>query len=83
MCIPGLFLKKPESQKEDTSLKKEPEKSDNVIKVLKESFAHKGFRLLVLVFLFVDFKLRWSQLMSQDMFRIEDSMIGQDLQFYH
>ena len=32
MCIPGLFLKKPEGQIEDAILKKEPEKSDSVIK---------------------------------------------------
>ena len=57
MCIPGLFLKKPESQKEDTSIKKEPEKNDNVIQVLKESFAHKGFRLLVLGFFVCGFQI--------------------------
>ena len=37
-CIPGLFLK-PESQNEDVTLNIEPEKSDSVIKVLKE-FLH-------------------------------------------
>ena len=57
MCIPGLFLKKPERQNEDLVLKKEPEKSDNVIKVLKESFAHKGFRLLVLGFFVCGFQI--------------------------
>ena len=57
MCIPGLFLKKPEGQTEDAALKKEPEKSDSVIKVLKESFAHKGFRLLVLGFFVCGFQI--------------------------
>ncbi len=57
MCIPGLFLKKPESEKIDANLVKEPEKSDNVIKVLKESFAHKGFRLLVLGFFVCGFQI--------------------------
>ena len=57
MCIPGLFLKKPEGQNENVDLKKEPEKSDNVITVLKESFAHKGFRLLVLGFFVCGFQI--------------------------
>ena len=57
MCIPGLFLKKPEVQNENVDLKKEPEKSDNVITVLKESFAHKGFRLLVLGFFVCGFQI--------------------------
>ena len=57
MCIPGLFLKKPESEKIDAYLVKEPEKSDSVIKVLKESFAHKGFRLLVLGFFVCGFQI--------------------------
>ena len=57
MCIPGLFLKKPEGQNENVDLKKEPEKSDSVITVLKESFAHKGFRLLVLGFFVCGFQI--------------------------
>ena len=57
MCIPGLFLKKPEVQNENVNLKKEPEKSDNVITVLKESFSHKGFRLLVLGFFVCGFQI--------------------------
>ena len=57
MCIPGLLLKKPEGQNENVDLKKEPEKSDNVITVLKESFAHKGFRLLVLGFFVCGFQI--------------------------
>ena len=57
MCIPGLFLKKPEVQNENLDLKKEPQKSDNVITVLKESFAHKGFRLLVLGFFVCGFQI--------------------------
>ena len=57
MCIPGLFLKKPENEKIDANLLKDPEKSDSVIKVLKESFAHKGFRLLVLGFFVCGFQI--------------------------
>ena len=57
MCIPGLFLKKPENEKIDANLVKDPEKSDSVIKVLKESFAHKGFRLLVLGFFVCGFQI--------------------------
>jgi len=57
MCIPGLFLKKPEGKNENVNLKKEPEKSDSVITVLKESFAHKGFRLLVLGFFVCGFQI--------------------------
>ena len=57
MCIPGLFLKKPEGQNKNVDLKKEPEKSDSVITVLKESFAHKGFRLLVLGFFVCGFQI--------------------------
>ena len=57
MCIPGFFLKKPESQKEEYSLNKEPEKSESVVKVLKDSFAHKGFRLLVLGFFVCGFQI--------------------------
>ena len=57
MCIPGLFLKKPENEKVDVNLVKEPVKSDSVIKVLKESFAHKGFRLLVLGFFVCGFQI--------------------------
>ena len=57
MCIPGLFLKKPEGQNENVNLKKKPEESDNVITVLKESFAHKGFRLLVLGFFVCGFQI--------------------------
>ncbi len=57
MCIPGFFLKKPESQKEEYSLNKETEKSESVVKVLKDSFAHKGFRLLVLGFFVCGFQI--------------------------
>ena len=57
MCIPGLFLKKPESEKKELNLEKKPEKSESVIKVLKESFAHKGFRLLVLGFFVCGFQI--------------------------
>ena len=57
MCIPGFFLKKPEGQNENIDLKQETEKNDNVIKVLKESFAHKCFRLLVLGFFVCGFQI--------------------------
>ncbi len=57
MCIPGFFLKKPESDTQNDNLKIQKEKPDNVIKVLKESFAHKGFRLLVLGFFVCGFQI--------------------------
>ena len=55
MCIPGFFLKKPKSDTERINLEKD--KRDSVIKVLKESFAHKGFRLLVLGFFVCGFQI--------------------------
>ncbi len=57
MCIPGFFLKKPESEEQEVDLEKEIVKSDSVTKVLKESFAHKGFRLLVLGFFVCGFQI--------------------------
>ena len=57
MCIPGFFLKRPESDTQNDNLKIQKEKPDNVIKVLKESFAHKGFRLLVLGFFVCGFQI--------------------------
>ena len=57
MCIPGFFLKKPEGDKENISFEKENKTNDSVIKVLKESFAHKGFRLLVLGFFVCGFQI--------------------------
>ena len=57
MCIPGFFLKKPESDTQNDNLKIQKERPDNVIKVLKESFAHKGFRLLVLGFFVCGFQI--------------------------
>ncbi len=55
MCIPGFFLKKPENKNPKINLEKT--KSDSVIQVLKESFAHKGFRLLVLGFFVCGFQI--------------------------
>ena len=55
MCIPGLFLKKPEKEISKINLK--DVKGDSVKKVLKESFAHKGFRLLVLGFFVCGFQI--------------------------
>ena len=57
MCIPGFFLKKPESENTNTNQSKQIEKNDDVYKVLKESFAHKGFRLLVLGFFVCGFQI--------------------------
>ena len=57
MCIPGLFLKKPEGDKENLDLETDNKTSDSVFKVLKESFAHKGFRLLVLGFFVCGFQI--------------------------
>ena len=57
MCIPGFFLKKPEGDKENINFEKENKTNDSVIKVLKESFAHKGFRLLVLGFFVCGFQI--------------------------
>ena len=57
MCIPGFFLKKPEGEEQDFIVDKDEVKSDSVMKVLKESFAHKGFRLLVLGFFVCGFQI--------------------------
>ncbi|MBH90731.1 MAG: MFS transporter [Candidatus Marinimicrobia bacterium] len=57
MCIPGLFLKKPEGDKENLDLETDNKTNDSVFKVLKESFAHKGFRLLVLGFFVCGFQI--------------------------
>ena len=57
MCIPGFFLKKPEDEEQDFIVDKDKVKSDSVMKVLKESFAHKGFRLLVLGFFVCGFQI--------------------------
>ena len=57
MCIPGFFLKKPEGEEKVVVSDDESNKSDSVIKVLKESFAHKGFRLLVLGFFVCGFQI--------------------------
>ena len=57
MCIPGFFLKKPFNKNKNIILKKEEKTTDTVTKVLKESFAHKGFRLLVLGFFVCGFQI--------------------------
>jgi len=57
MCIPGLFLKKPEDDKENLNLETDNKTNDSVTKVLKESFSHKGFRLLVLGFFVCGFQI--------------------------
>ncbi len=57
MCIPGLFLKKPEDDKENLNLEIDNKTNDSVTKVLKESFSHKGFRLLVLGFFVCGFQI--------------------------
>ena len=54
MCIPGLFVKLPQ-QSVISSNKNVDERSLN--QVLKESFAHRGFRLLVLGFFVCGFQI--------------------------
>ena len=53
MTIPAFFVKLPETQVSATNSNIDQRSLKDV---LKESFAHKGFRLLVLGFLFADFK---------------------------
>ena len=54
MCIPAFFVKLPKIP-QASNISNIDNRSLN--EVLKESFAHKGFRLLILGFLFAVFKL--------------------------
>ncbi len=56
MCIPALFIKNPESQKVSLNLEKN-QNNKSAFQVLKESLAHKGFRLLILGFFVCGFQI--------------------------
>ena len=53
MCIPAYLMKRPQTENSDNSKKS----NDNVMPVLKESFAHSGFRLLILGFFVCGFQI--------------------------
>jgi predicted MFS family arabinose efflux permease len=53
MCIPAYLMKRPQAENSNNNQKS----NDNVISVLKESFAHTGFRLLVLGFFVCGFQI--------------------------
>tara|TARA_B100000700_G_scaffold234852_1_gene260354 strand:- start:725 stop:1957 length:1233 start_codon:yes stop_codon:yes gene_type:complete len=57
MLIPALFLKNPESQNSEGNLKKNDEKKESALEVLKASLKHKGFRLLILGFFVCGFQI--------------------------
>ncbi len=57
MCIPGFFIKNPENQNLNFSLKQEGEKNESALKILKDSLAHKGFRLLIIGFFVCGFQI--------------------------
>ena len=57
MFIPALFLKNPESQNTDSKFKKNDEKKESALKVLRDSLKHKGFRLLILGFFVCGFQI--------------------------
>ena len=54
MCIPGFFVKLPKNQASNLSTNID---NRSLKEVLKESFAHKGFRLLVLGFFVCGFQI--------------------------
>ena len=56
MCVPALFIKNPENQNTLNNLKSE-QKNESAFKVLKNSLAHKGFRLLILGFFVCGFQI--------------------------
>ena len=56
MIIPAFFLKNPDKQNIDSSLKNN-EKKESALQVLKESLKHKGFRLLILGFFVCGFQI--------------------------
>ncbi len=56
MCIPALFIKNPENKNTSTNLKAD-QKNESAFKVLKDSLAHKGFRLLILGFFVCGFQI--------------------------
>ena len=54
MCIPAFFVKLPQIKSATTNINID---NRNLKEVLKESFAHKGFRLLVLGFFVCGFQI--------------------------
>ena len=56
MIIPAFFLKNPDKQNIDSSLKNN-EKKERALQVLKEYLKHKGFRLLILGFFVCGFQI--------------------------
>tara|TARA_Y100000817_G_scaffold180390_2_gene141070 strand:+ start:6525 stop:7751 length:1227 start_codon:yes stop_codon:yes gene_type:complete len=55
MCIPAFFIKNPENKNLKVNLK--DDKNESAFKVLKDSLAHKGFRLLILGFFVCGFQI--------------------------
>ena len=53
MCIPAYLMKRPQVENSNNNQKS----NDSVIPVLKESFAHSGFRLLILGFFVCGFQI--------------------------
>ena len=54
MCIPGFFVRLPQNKTSTTNLNQD---NRSLKEVLRESFAHKGFRLLVLGFFVCGFQI--------------------------
>jgi len=59
MCIPAYLMKVPQSMKapQNENLNDTKKSNDNVMPILKESFAHNGFRLLILGFFVCGFQI--------------------------
>ena len=55
MCIPAFFIKNPENKNLKVNLK--DDKNESAFKVLKDSLAHKGIRLLILGFFVCGFQI--------------------------
>ena len=57
MCLPALFLKNPENKMSLNNINETENKPESAFRVIKNSFAHKGFRLLVLGFFVCGFQI--------------------------
>jgi len=59
MCIPAYLMKVPQNMKapQNENLNDTKKSNDNVMPILKESFAHNGFRLLILGFFVCGFQI--------------------------
>ncbi len=57
MCIPALFIKNPENNLPSVTASQDETITESAAQVLKKSFAHKGFRLLVLGFFVCGFQI--------------------------